>query len=113
MARKIKFMSNPENKKRFPLHIHIATLFSILVLAIGGILAWVSYRQISDLTFETTETLFIKTVRQLELHYQKEYRPVATSVRLLANSALARAGKLSLPTEAQIKLCILLVINFL
>ena len=62
-------MQQSERKKRFPLHIHIATLFSILVLAIGAILAWVSYRQISDLTFETTETLFVKTVMQLELHY--------------------------------------------
>jgi len=87
-------MSNPTEKKRFPLHIHIASLFTILVLLIGITLAWVSYKQISDLTFETTETLFGKTVEQLELQFQVEYRPVATSVSLLASASIAEASTL-------------------
>jgi hypothetical protein len=87
-------MSNPPEKKRFPLHIHIASLFTILVLLIGITLAWVSYKQISDLTFETTETLFGKTVDQLELQFQIEYRPVATSVSLLASASIAEAATL-------------------
>ena len=82
------------DKKRFPLHIHIASLFTILVLIIGITLAWVSYRQISNLTFETTERLFDKTIDELELQFQKEYRPVATSVRLLASAAIAEAETL-------------------
>ena len=87
-------MSSPLEKKRFPLHIHIASLFTILVLLIGITLAWVSYKQISDLTFETTETLFEKTIDQLELQFQKEYRPVATSINLLASAAIAEAATL-------------------
>jgi HD-GYP domain-containing protein (c-di-GMP phosphodiesterase class II) len=87
-------MSNPAEKKRFPLHIHIASLFTILVLLIGITLAWVSYKQISDLTFETTEILFGNTVDQLELQFQKEYRPVATSVNLLASASIAEAATL-------------------
>ncbi len=61
---------------------------------IGITLAWVSYKQISDLTFETTETLFGKTVDQLELQFQIEYRPVATSVSLLASASIAEAATL-------------------
>ena len=87
-------MPNPVNKKRYPLHLHIASLFTILVLLVGVTLAWVSYRQISDLIFETTETVFTQTVNQLELQYQKEYRPIATSVRLLASAAIAEARTL-------------------
>jgi HD-GYP domain-containing protein (c-di-GMP phosphodiesterase class II) len=87
-------MSNPAEKKRFPLHIHIASLFTILVLLMGITLAWVSYKQISDLTFETTEILFAKTIDQLELQFQKEYRPVATSVNLLASASIAEAATL-------------------
>jgi HD-GYP domain-containing protein (c-di-GMP phosphodiesterase class II) len=82
------------DKRRFPLHIHIASLFTILVLIIGITLAWVSYRQISNLTFATTETLFDKTIDELELQFQKEYRPVSTSVRLLASAAVAEADTL-------------------
>ena len=84
-------MSGSNRKQGFPLHIHISTLFTLLVLTIGITLAWVSYRQISELTFEATETLFSHTVDQLELQYQKEYRPVATSLRLLANAAISDA----------------------
>ena len=87
-------MLNHTDKKRYPLHLHIASLFTILVLLIGITLAWVSYKQISDLTFETTETLFTKTVDELELHFQKEYRPVSTSVRLLASAEISEARNL-------------------
>jgi hypothetical protein len=87
-------MPNNTKMKRYPLHIHIASLFTILVLLIGVTLAWVSYRQISDLTFETTEILFTKTIDELELQFQKEYRPVSTSVRLLASAAISEARNL-------------------
>ena len=87
-------MLNHTDKKRYPLHLHIASLFTILVLLIGITLAWVSYKQISDLTFETTEILFTKTIDELELQFQKEYRPVATSVRLLASAAISEARNL-------------------
>ena len=81
-------------KKRFPLHIHIASLFTILVLVIGVTFAWVSYNQISKLIFDTTETLFDKTTDELQLQFQKEYRPVATSVRLLASASISEANTL-------------------
>jgi hypothetical protein len=87
-------MSNHTEKKRYPLHLHIASLFTILVLLIGITLAWVSYKQISDLTFETTEILFTKTIDELELQFQREYRPVATSVRLLSSAAISEASNL-------------------
>jgi HD-GYP domain-containing protein (c-di-GMP phosphodiesterase class II) len=87
-------MLNSAEKKRYPLHIHIASLVTILVLLVGITLAWVSYRQISDLALETTEASFRKTIDLLELQYQKEYRPVATSIRLLASAAIAEANSL-------------------
>ena len=81
-------------KKRYPLHIHIASLFTILVLVIGVTFAWVSYKQISKLIFETTGTLFDKITDELQLQFQKEYRPVATSVRLLASASISEANTL-------------------
>jgi hypothetical protein len=87
-------MSGKAQKKRYPLHIHIASLFAILVLIIGTTLAWVSYKQITRLTFDTTEILFAQTARELQLQFQKEYRPVTTSVRLLATAAITEATTL-------------------
>ena len=87
-------MTNQIPRKRFPLHIHIASLFTILILTVGATLAWFGYRQISDLAFDTTEILFARTADELALQFQKEYRPVSTSVRLLANAAISEARDL-------------------
>ena len=87
-------MKNQTSRKRYPLHIHIASLFTILILTVGVTLAWFGYRQISNLAFDTTEILFSKTADELALQFQTEYRPVATSVRLLANSPISEAREL-------------------
>ena len=91
--------TGPSQKKRYPLHIHIATFFTLLIMIVGATLAWFSYRQISNLAFETTEILFTQTSEELVLQFQKDYRPVATSVRLLANSALSEADSLQARME--------------
>jgi len=80
--------------KKYPLHIHISSLFTILILVVSVTLAWFSYQQISKLAFDTTAILFTKTSDELRLQFQKEYRPVATSVRLLANAAISEADSL-------------------
>jgi HD-GYP domain-containing protein (c-di-GMP phosphodiesterase class II) len=87
-------MKQQTPKRHFPLHIHIASLFIILILIVGVTLAWIGYRQISNLAFDNTEVLFGKTADELLLQFQKDYRPVATSVRLLANAALSDANDL-------------------
>ena len=92
-------MNKQTRKKRYPLHLHIASLFIILILVVGVTLAWIGYRQISNLAFENTEILFTKTADELVLQFQKDYRPVATSVRLLANAAISEARNL----EARMK----------
>ena len=87
-------MKNEPPGKRFPLHIHIASLFIVLILIVSIALAWIGYRQISNLAFDNTEILFNKTADELVLRFQKDYRPVATSVRLLANAAISDANNL-------------------
>ncbi len=87
-------MKSPAPRKRYPLHIHIATLFTILILVVATTLAWFGYRQISRLAFDTTETLFGKTADELALQFQAEYRPISTSVRLLSNAPISEARDL-------------------
>jgi HD-GYP domain-containing protein (c-di-GMP phosphodiesterase class II) len=87
-------MKQQTRRRRYPIHIHIASLFTILILIIGVALAWISYRQISNLAIDNTEILFAKTADELVLQFQRDYRPVATSVRLLANAAISEARNL-------------------
>ncbi len=87
-------MKQQIHRRHYPLHIHIASLFTILILIVGVTLAWIGYRQISSLAFDNTEILFTKTADELVLRFQKDYRPVATSVRLLSNAAISRARNL-------------------
>jgi HD-GYP domain-containing protein (c-di-GMP phosphodiesterase class II)/HAMP domain-containing protein len=87
-------MTSQSPRKRFPIHIHIASLFTLLILTVGITLAWFGYRQISDLAFDNTEVLFTRTANELALQFQRDYRPVSTSVRLLANDAISEARDL-------------------
>ena len=92
-------MTSRSPRKSFPLHIHIASLFTLLIFTVGTTLAWFSYRQISDLAFDNTEILFTRTANELALQFQREYRPVSTSVRLLANDAISEARDLETRME--------------
>jgi len=87
-------MKQQTHRRRYPIHLHIASLFTILILIVGVALAWISYRQISNLAIDNTEILFTKTADELVLQFQRDYRPVATSVRLLANAAISEARNL-------------------
>ena len=92
-------MTSQFPRKRFPIHIHIASLFTLLILTVGITLAWFGYRQISDLAFDNTEVLFTRTANELALQFQRDYRPVSTSVRLLANDAISEARDLETRME--------------
>ena len=87
-------MSSTATLSRYPLHIHIATLFTVLVLMLGTVLAWMSYRQISQYSLESAANLFSRTVDQLELQFDREYRPVATSLQVLASTPVTGAATL-------------------
>ena len=87
-------MKNQTPRKRYPLHIHIASLFTILILSVGVTLAWFGYKQISNLAFDNTKILFARTADELALQFQRDYRPVSTSVRLLANAGISQARDL-------------------
>jgi HD-GYP domain-containing protein (c-di-GMP phosphodiesterase class II) len=87
-------MKRQTPRRHYPLHIHIASLFTILILIVGVTLAWIGYRQISTLAFDNTAILFTKTADELALQFQRDYRPVTTSVRLLANAEISTARNL-------------------
>lgn len=80
---------------RLPLHIHIATLFFLLVLATGASIAWMSYtrsvRMLEDAAERMTERAAAQTLGEIEaLLY-----PAGTAVRLAALERLTSATTLA------------------
>lgn len=80
---------------RLPLHIHIATLFFLLVLATGASIAWMSYtrsvRMLEDAAERMTERAAAQTFGEIEaLLY-----PAGTAVRLAALERLTSATTLA------------------
>ena len=49
---------------RFPLHIHISTLFFLLVLIAGGSIAWYSYARSADMLERAAGDLLRRISRQ-------------------------------------------------
>ena len=82
-----------------PLHIHISTLFFLLVLMAGGSIAWVSYTRSADMMERAAADLLGRISRQIAAETETLLKPVGASVRLLARSPVTRAGTLETRRE--------------
>ncbi|VXC67902.1 HD-GYP domain, c-di-GMP phosphodiesterase class II (Or its inactivated variant) [Pseudomonas sp. 8Z] len=81
-------------ERRFPLHVHISVLFTLLLLFTGVVLGLFNYQQTSRLIFSSSNTLF----QRIELDVQKDldstYRPIRHLLSLLALNPSAQADRL-------------------
>lgn len=85
----------PARRFRLPLHIHISTLFFLLVLIAGGSIAWVSYVRSAEMLERAAGDLLIRISRQTVAEIESLMQPVNASVRLLALQPVARATTLA------------------
>lgn len=69
---------------RHPLHAHIAVIFIFLTTAVGGILGWFNYHQNTRVILSATDRVFDQISREMLLDFQSAYRPVVSTVNLLA-----------------------------
>jgi HD-GYP domain-containing protein (c-di-GMP phosphodiesterase class II) len=80
--------------RRFPLHVHVSTLFLVLILIVGALLAAVNHhmsRQVmTDVANDLTERISRETLAELN----NLITPVETAVDLIQYSDLARAVSL-------------------
>ncbi|HID48941.1 MAG TPA: HAMP domain-containing protein [Chromatiales bacterium] len=97
----------PDNKKRFPLHIHIATLFIGLILAVGLVLGGFNHRNNAKILLSASERLFDQINREVMLDFQATHGQTANTIDLLVQTPVtaattlpARLASLSLFTTA-------------
>lgn len=71
---------------RYPLHLHIAALFVVFILALGIVLAWFNYRQNTKIIVAATEQLIEHITENLHTKFEDIYRLAASEVDLLSLS---------------------------
>lgn len=70
--------------RRFPLHIHISVMFTILLLFTGVVLGIFNYLQTSRIILSSSERLFSNIAQDVDVDLQRTYQPIRKLLSLLA-----------------------------
>ncbi|NPU92615.1 MAG: hypothetical protein HPY82_11970 [Gammaproteobacteria bacterium] len=80
------------SRLRAPLHVHVATLFVVLVLGIGGLMAAMQYRSSSDIILNSSRQLTSHIARQIQTDLKARQNAVAATLNLARLSGIATAA---------------------
>ncbi|MBX3664385.1 MAG: phosphohydrolase [Burkholderiales bacterium] len=86
-------------KRRYPLHIHISTLFLALLLAVGGTLAAVSYKMSRGILESSADDLTLRISHDTVNEFRRLIGPVELAVGMLSHSRLTVADSLNTRME--------------
>lgn len=81
-------------ERRFPLHVHISVLFTLLLLFTGVVLGLFNYQQTSRLIFSSSSTLFERIQHDVQRDLDNTYRPIRNLLSLLALQPATKADTL-------------------
>ena len=81
-------------KHPFPLHIHISTLFLILLLLVGGTIGGLGYSISRNILTSTSDTLNARIGRDTLREFTNVIAPAEMATRLLSLNDITRAGSL-------------------
>ena len=81
-------------RRHYPLHIQISTLFLLLLLAVGGSLAAISYKTSRDMLESSAEDLTLRISREIQGDLQRLIEPAEMAVGMLSHDRLTRAESL-------------------
>ncbi|HET7775223.1 MAG TPA: metal-dependent phosphohydrolase, partial [Azospira sp.] len=84
-----------QHGRLYPLHIHIAYLFSLLIFVACSIIGWFNYHQSRRIVLTAASDVFERTARQVSDDLQRLYGPLETLVELLVHHPLAAAPDLA------------------
>jgi HD-GYP domain-containing protein (c-di-GMP phosphodiesterase class II) len=82
------------SQRRFPLHVHISVLFTLLLLLTGVVLGLFNYRQTSQIIFSSSAKLFERIQQDVQQDLQHTYQPIRHLLSLLALNEATQAGDL-------------------
>lgn len=75
---------NRGTQHRFPLHVHIGVLFTLLLLGTGVALGIFNYRQTSAIILSSSDQLFEQIREEVETDLRHTYQPIRHLLSLLA-----------------------------
>jgi len=78
-------------KNRYPLHIQITVLFTLLIVSIGSIIILFSHSQLTKLTEASTHQRYQQTGEAIAAELNSVTRTMASSVNILAKMPVAEA----------------------
>lgn len=84
-------MNSPDSGFRLPLHITISVLFIGIVVLLGMVLTYQSYKQSSHIILSSAAEVHGKISEEIQLEFKGTYRPVVGSLQLLALSPITQA----------------------
>lgn len=87
-------MASQTKSKRYPLHIHIATLFIGLILVVGLILGWFNYQSNKAVILSASERLFDQVNRDVRLEFENTHGPTANTIELISLSPIMQVSNL-------------------
>ena len=82
------------SQRRFPLHVHISVLFTLLLLLTGVVLGLFNYRQTSQIIFSSSDKLFERIQQDVRQDLLHTYQPIRHLLSLLALNQATQAGDL-------------------
>ncbi|GBG02515.1 phosphodiesterase [Azospira sp. I13] len=94
MAHPGKAMARRQRGRLYPLHIHIAYLFTLLIFVACSVIGWFNYHQSRRIVLSAAENVFERTARQTGDDLARLYGPLETLVELLVHHPLTTAPDL-------------------
>lgn len=73
-----------DKERRFPLHVHISVLFSLLLLGSGVLLGLFNYYQTTQVILSSSKQLFSQFREEVEADLRHTYQPIRHLLALLA-----------------------------
>lgn len=83
------------DKRRFPLHVHISVMFTLLLLLTGVVLGIFNYRQTTQIILSSSEKLFNRIEQEVRLDLYDTYEPIRHLLSLLADYPATRTPQMA------------------
>ena len=81
--------------RRFPLHVHISTLFIALILLIGSVIGGLGYRVSREILETTAGDLNARIGRETLSEFTNLIGPAEMAARLVSHDGVTRTGSLA------------------
>ena len=80
--------------RRFPLHVHLSTLFLTLTLLVGGVIGWLGYQVSREILDSTAGDLEQRIEADLDADFLALIRPTEVAAQVLSVTSLVEAQSL-------------------